>query len=205
MPFLFDNAATIDGLVQQLRVNAWQGAIVGPHGTGKSTLLAMLVPAIEAVGRRSVVVGLRDGQRRLPLSRRELQNLGPTDVLVIDGYEQLGSYSRWRLPKQSRRRGLGLLVTAHSACNLPVLWRTEPSLALVEELINHCLPPHGGLINRQDVEAAWQRHAGNVREVFFALYDQFEARRPIVRITTELPVRVTNPGMATIGRGAPTA
>jgi hypothetical protein len=47
---------------------------------------------------------------------------------------------------------------------------------------------------------AWQRHAGNVREIFFELYDQFEARRPIVRITTDLPDKVTSSFAATVGR-----
>jgi hypothetical protein len=200
MPFLFPNSVTTDDLVRKLQTNGWQGAIVGPHGSGKSTLLAMLVPAIEAVGRRAVMVRLCDGRSRLPLSRRELRRLSASDVLVVDGYEQLGRYPRWRLSRQRRQSGFGLLVTAHGSCNLPELWRTQPSLELVEQLIERCLPTHGGRICRGVVELAWQRHAGNVREIFFELYDQFEARRPIVRITTDLPDKVTSSFAATVGR-----
>ena len=205
MAFLFSDSTTIDHLVRRLGINSWRGAIIGPHGSGKSALLAMLVPAIEAVDRRTVVVCLRDGQRRLPLLRRELQKLGPTDVLVIDGYEQLGGYSRWRLSRQCRRQAFGLLVTSHGPCSLPVLWRTQPSVELVNQLINCCLPPHRGRINRHDVESAWQRHSGNVRELFFDLYDRFEARRAIVRITTDVPPRLTSSVVTTVGHSAPTA
>lgn len=205
MPFMFSDSTTIADLVRRLWANNWRCAIVGPHGSGKSTLLAMLVPAIAAIGRRTVTVCLRDGQRRLPLSRRELQKLGPANVLIIDGYEQLGRFPRWRLSRQCRRNGFGLLVTSHGACNLPVLWWSQPSLDLVEQLIERCLPPHGGQICREDVEAAWQRHFGNVREVFFDLYDRFETRRPIVRITTELPPAITISAAANVGRLAPIA
>ena len=176
MPFLFPDSMTVDDLVRQLRRSEWRGAIVGPHGSGKSALLAMLVPAIEAVGKRAVVVRLHDGQRRLPLSHHEMKDVGATEVLVIDGYEQLGRWQRWRLSRHCRRWRCGLLVTSHSACDLPVLFRTVPSLALVERLIERCLPPHEGRISREDVERVWQRHAGNMREAFFDLYDLFEAR-----------------------------
>ncbi|MEX2137841.1 MAG: hypothetical protein WD894_01165 [Pirellulales bacterium] len=192
IPYQFADTMTIDDAVRRLNEGEWRGAVVGPHGSGKSSLLVMLMPAIEAVGKHVVVVRLHDGQRRLPLSRQEFKQLGTADVLMIDGYEQLGRYERWRLSRQCRRRGCGLLVTSHTPYGLPILFRTEPSLGLVERLIERCLPPHDGRISRQDIEQAWHRHAGNVREVFFELYDRFEARRPIVRITTELPAIVTS-------------
>jgi hypothetical protein len=200
MPFLFPDSVTADDLVRRLQTYGWQGAIVGPHGSGKSTLLAMLIPAIEALGKRAVMVRLCAGQSRLPLSRRDLQRLGATEVLVVDGYEQLGRFRRWGLSRQWRRNGFGLLITAHGSCNLPVLWRTQPRLELVEQLIERYLPTHEGRISHADIALAWQRHPGDVREIFFELYDQFEARRPIVRITTDLPDKVTHSLAAIVGR-----
>jgi energy-coupling factor transporter ATP-binding protein EcfA2 len=175
--FDFGGRATIDDLVQRLAQRNWRGAIVGPHGSGKSTLLAMLLPALEASGRKSMLVRLHNGQRQLPVSYRHFERLGPTSIVVIDGYEQLGHMPRWRLSRQCRRHGYGLLVTSHRRCGLPELFRTEPDLALVEQLIDRSLPPHAGLISRMDIQHAWRRHAGNVREVLFELYDVFEARR----------------------------
>jgi hypothetical protein len=192
IPFQFPNQLTLDELVGRFNRCDWRGAILGPHGSGKSTLLATLLPAIEAKSKHVVLFQLHDRQRRLPLSRQRLNQLGPTDVIVIDGYEQLSRYERWRLLRNCRRRRCGLLVTSHNACGLPVLFRTEPSLSLIERLIERYLPPHADWISREEVEDAWRRHAANVREVFFDLYDRFEVRRPIVRITTELPPIVTS-------------
>jgi hypothetical protein len=200
IPFQFPCAMTSDDVLQRLMEHGWQGAIVGPHGSGKSTLLATLLPALKAAGKHSIVVRLHNGERRLPLSRRELNQFGPADLVVIDGYEQLGRYQRWRLSRHCRRRHFGLLVTSHGACDLPVLFRTEPTLGLIEHLIEHHLPAHEGRIGRQDVQHAWQRHAANVREVFFELYDRFEALRPIVRFTTGLPAVVTSPPAERLGQ-----
>jgi hypothetical protein len=102
--------------------------------------------------------------------------LGRGSILVIDGYEQLGRWRRWCFARGFGLRGCGLLVTAHTDCGLPTIYRTSPDLKMVERLIEYALPPHGGRICRDDVERAWRRNAGNVREVFFELYDRFEAR-----------------------------
>ena len=39
----------------------------------------------------------------------------------MDGYEQLAFWNRLRLKRFCRRRGLGLVVTAHAAAGLPPL------------------------------------------------------------------------------------
>jgi hypothetical protein len=177
IPFDFGENGTVADLVHRLRANNWVGAIVGPHGSGKSTLLSTIVPAVVAAGRRVVFIGLHNGQKRLPLSWRDINWLEAASILVIDGYEQLGRLRRWRLELQCRRRGHGLLVTSHAETGLPVLFRTAPDLATVKRLIEYRLPTHGGRIRPADIEHAWRRHTGNVREVFFELYNVFEARR----------------------------
>jgi hypothetical protein len=115
----------------------------------------------------------------LPISIRKLHRHGEALVLVIDGYQQLGRLHRWRLSSHCRHYGHGLLATSHSDCGLPVLFRTEADLAVVERLIESRLPSHGGRIRGPDIERAWRRQAGNVREVLFELYDLFEARRSL--------------------------
>jgi hypothetical protein len=175
--FDFGGRSTIDGLVDRLAESDWRAAIVGAHGSGKSTLVATLLPAIESAGRRVTLVRLHDGQRRFCESPCRIDRLEPASLLVIDGYEQLGRLRRWRLAAQCRRIGCGLLVTSHHKCGLPVLFRTEPNLSLVQRLVERCLPPHEDRIRSSDIEHAWRRHGGNVREVLFELYDVFEARR----------------------------
>jgi hypothetical protein len=177
IPFDFGGRCSIDDLVHRLAENDWRGSIVGPHGSGKSTLARTLIPALEAEGRIAVLITLHDGERRLPIALRQLDRQGDKLVVVTDGYEQLGRLSRWRLIGHCRRRGYGLLVTAHGNCGLPAIFRTEPDLATIERVVEHSLPPHGGRIYQADLERAWRRHAGNVREFLFDLYDLFEARR----------------------------
>jgi hypothetical protein len=135
------------------------------------------MPAMESAGRVAVLITLGDGQKRLPVSLRQLDRHRDKLVVVIDGYEQLGRLSRWRLISYCRRREHGLLVTAHGNCGLPAIFRTDPDLATIERVVEHSLPPHGGRICRMDLERAWRRHGVNVRELLFELYDLFESRR----------------------------
>ena len=64
--FVFEQGKSLQQLVDVLEANAWQGQITGGHGTGKSTLLAALTPAIEARGRPVSSVTIVAGQRHLP-------------------------------------------------------------------------------------------------------------------------------------------
>ena len=66
MPFLHAAGGDAGMLLERLRQNQWCGQIVGGHGTGKSSLLAALIPAIQDAGRHTLAVELHDGQRRLP-------------------------------------------------------------------------------------------------------------------------------------------
>ena len=97
IPFLFPPGEDAESLVRQLCENGWRGEIVGAHGAGKSALLAALIQSIELVGRRTVLVELHDGQRRLPLDLDRDSRLEPPVVLIVDGYEQLGRWRRFLL------------------------------------------------------------------------------------------------------------
>ncbi len=167
-------------LLAELRGHHWRGAIIGPHGSGKSALLATLTPEIERAGRAVRAIILSDGQRHLPADFPWPGPEEPSGLLIVDGYEQLGWCGRRRLGQFCRRSGWGLLISAHSdtaAGGFPVLLRTSPDLATVQRLVAYHLPPHGGLIQPADVASAFRAHRGNVRETFFALYDLFEQRR----------------------------
>jgi ABC-type dipeptide/oligopeptide/nickel transport system ATPase component len=194
MAYLFPQGRTAAEIVRQFQANDWRSAIVGPHGSGKSTLVATIIPLIEQMGIAVRRISLHDGQRRfpadllqqcLPISRREvpsdeISNSTPRALLVIDGYEQLTWWSRHRLSACCRRNEWALLVTAHADSGLgkiPVLFRTAASLPTVQHLVDDMLPSHYGLIHADEVAAAFNDHGGNVRETLFALYHLFEQRR----------------------------
>jgi len=177
LPYRFAAGETAAGLVRRLGRSGWRGQIVGPHGSGKSALLAALVPAIEEAGRPTFAIELHDGQRRLPLSLRRTPGLDGSTVLIIDGYEQLSHWQRFRVRRFCRRRGLGLLVTAHTAVGLPELWQTASDLELARQIVEQLQREYPSRVTSEDVAERFARREGDMREMLFDLYDLYEQRR----------------------------
>ncbi len=175
--FRFGEGESVQSLVARLQASGWRGQIIGPHGSGKSTLLAALRRELEAAGRSVVAFALHDGQRRLPADKRQLDSLGATELLVIDGYEQLGRLARLSLKRLCRKRQCGLLVTAHADVGLPTLYSTRVDPELAQQVVSGLVPPEDRTIAASDVEQALAAHPGNLREALFQLYDLYEQRR----------------------------
>ena len=176
--FVFPPGDNADALVDRLRQAGWCGEIVGEHGSGKSTLLATLTPAIERAGRRVVVVALHDRQRRPPPGVWSDAGLDCAAVLIVDGYEQLNRWSRLTLKRFCRRRGTGLVVTAHDSVGFPPLYQTIATASLVERIVGQLMCGREGLLTSEEVSECMSRHGGNLRETLFDLYDIYEQRRP---------------------------
>jgi hypothetical protein len=177
IPFVFPAGKHLADLITALRKQGWRGEIVGPHGSGKSTLLATLVPELEGAGRTVIHYALHDGQRSLPVAWRKLPPANASTVVVIDGYEQLSRWNRLRLARWCRRRAAGLLVTTHASLGMPTLFTTATTLETAQQLASELLSSGDRAIAGEDVAAQFRLHAGNLREVFFGLYDLYEARR----------------------------
>jgi hypothetical protein len=103
IPFLFAGDITAETLVARLRMNDWRGQIVGPHGSGKSALLATLIPALERAGQQVLLIELHDAERSLSREFWHGPQLAAATLLIVDGYEQLGRWSRFRLKRFCRR------------------------------------------------------------------------------------------------------
>jgi hypothetical protein len=175
LAFQFRRGESLEQLAAEFAAQNWQGQIVGAHGSGKSTLLAMLLPCLEQMGRSVFKFSLHDGERRLPMRRGQRQSLSPRSVLAIDGYEQLSSWSRFRIKRLCRQSGCGLLVTAHLDVGLPLLYRTVADLEIARRVVRR-LAPAEGTIADSDVRQACQTHQGDLREALFRLYDVYEQR-----------------------------
>jgi hypothetical protein len=191
LTYQFPTPMTAEKLVATLAEQSWRGAIVGPHGSGKTTLLETLKPVLLAAGCRVHAMVLRNGQKRLPAefleavfashsatSSRTEYSLSPGGLLfVVDGYEQLGWLPRLQLDQICRRRRAGLLVTAHTPCGIPTLIQLAPALSLVEQLVWELRSKVSTPVTKTHVAASHACHGSNVREIFFALYDQHERLR----------------------------
>jgi hypothetical protein len=173
MPFLFRDGESAAALVKRLRASHWCGQVIGPHGTGKSTLVESLLPLVAAQGKQIVRVPLpgrdQDAARSGPVT--------PATVLVIDGFEQFGPLQRWAWRWYCWWRGCGLLVTAHRDLGLPTLTTTAVDEALAQRVVASLLPREETRITPNDVSQALRAHQGNLRDALFALYDIYEERR----------------------------
>jgi GTPase SAR1 family protein len=196
--YLFAAEGDLRQMLGRLHAGASWGQIIGPHGSGKTTLLHGLRHELEAAGKQIVLVQLHDGQRRLPATAAESAAWNESTVVVVDGYEQLSRWSRWRLKAACRRRGCGLLVTAHADVGLPLLHETRPSEALAQQLVARLMgsggfyrdlstpepPAHADrdkshptpFIAAEDVSREFAASGGDIREMLFRLYDLFEQR-----------------------------
>lgn len=180
IPFLFVGDESVAGLVARLRDSGWRGEVIGPHGAGKSSLVQTLLPALRDAGRQPRLIQLHAGQRRLPCSWRELAALPATTVIVVDGYEQLSRWWRFRLGRLCARRGYGLVVTSHTPMGLPTLYPFRPNRAAAHAVVEWLLRDRHGpahAITATDVDDAFDASGGNIRETLFRLYDVYEQRR----------------------------
>jgi hypothetical protein len=162
---------TWEELLERLAALRFRAALVGPHGRGKTTLLAELASRLGERAPRTRAVTLHEGDRRLsPAQRATLfHDLTPRDVLLVDGAEQLDRLAWLEVRTRSRAAG-GLVITAHRPGLLPTLHecRTTPELlaGIVEDLAGRRaadrLPSSAELL---------ARHGGNVRDALRDLYD----------------------------------
>ena len=95
----------LGALIETLRRNRLTGQIVGPHGTGKSTLLATLADALERHGYQAEIVDadLFTGS----MSRKN-------QVLLLDSAERIPGRLLRNLLHHAQCCGGGIVVTAHS-------------------------------------------------------------------------------------------
>ena len=150
----------------------YSGAIVGPHGHGKTTFLHELGDRLEDEGFRTRRLFLNDRQRRFNRQdlRKSLSGLGPLDLILLDGAEQLRRLDwhafRWRV-----RKARGLIVTCHEGGLLPTLYECSTSHAVLDTLLEHLVPDKAHAW-RDEAHSLYDKHRGNIREVWFSLYDR---------------------------------
>lgn len=177
IPFFFEPGESIAVLhAGWLKANR-SGQIVGPHGTGKSTLMMewerFLAEQAMPVQRVTITTA-----RPLPThqSMIDWRTVGPSTVLMIDGYEQCSAVRRWRIERSTRARGAGLLITSHRDMNLAWTYRTDCHLervqAIVRWLQRQCEPQ----IGVQDVADVYAACGGSSRELLLSLFDIYRDR-----------------------------
>jgi len=171
----------------RLTAMGWRGAVVGPHGTGKTTLLGRLAEDMARQG--FVVQALRFSEADGPLDaawrgalKQAVAAHGRDLFVLLDGAEQLGAVG-WRHARWLTRAAGGLVITTHHAGRLPTWMRTGADasmlMALVDELLERAAaegeiddPASGGL-DESTADALLQSTGGDMRAALRTLYDRW--------------------------------
>ncbi len=174
--YRFKHGDTMEQLTARFRQMDFRGAIVGPKGRGKTTLLNDFCQHLNESG--EITTGLRLNQSQRPQAMalcEELLARAPLQaIVVIDGAEQLG-WLQWRKIARRVKPFRGLLVTTHRSGRLAKLVRCETNLELLQDLVRAMAPAEFDEV-RQDLDALFRRHRGNFRECLRGLYDQYACR-----------------------------
>jgi hypothetical protein len=159
-----------DELMARLASLRFRAALVGLHGSGKTTLLEDLGARLEERGFRLRRATLHAGDRRLSAAQRRdlLQDPSSSDVLLLDGAEQLGRFA-WREVRARSRAAGGLLISSHLPGLLPTLHECWTSPELLEQILRELLGEAMGL----PAADLFVRHAGNLRDALREMYDVY--------------------------------
>jgi hypothetical protein len=156
----------LETLLSRWHAAGRRGALVGIHGTGKTTRLRALAVRLAVEGWTVVWVQWHDNGTTTPADwRAALRVAGPRTVLCLDGSENLGPFGAYRLRRYTRRAG-GVLATRHRrSLFLPTLAIYAPDAAL--------FAAHAAMLDqdaRGAATTAFAETSGNAHEAFRRLY-----------------------------------
>lgn len=192
IPWMQTSDTTLQSLSHKFLVELGsRGAIIGLHGTGKTTILTHLLPLLGGVRYRHSIdqplqidespeanlvwLQLRAKHQPWRTVQDSRAHWGRGRILVLDGFEQLNRIARYCVIAATQFRKTGLLVTAHDTVPLPTLHKTQMDVETAAEVIRHVHPTWLEDARQSfELRRLLQRHNLNLREVMMEMYDAFE-------------------------------
>jgi hypothetical protein len=146
--------------------------LLGPKGTGKTTLLEDLESHMQRRDHNTHWTRLKQEstQQDRADAIAQLQQLDAQHVCLFDGAEVLNFWQWRRVCKLSRTNGFALIATLHRKRGVPILLRTQPDWPLVEQFVQQLSATYFSETLREHAQQAFQASNGNMREVFRACY-----------------------------------
>jgi hypothetical protein len=162
--FCFLNGSR-EQLIASVERPGFRGAIVGPKGHGKTTLLGELECSLRKLGYTVRLLRFSENRSCSPIPPAR-----PGEMILLDGAEQLQSLEwlafRWRM-----RHARALVITTHCKGRLPTLYRCETTPELLVLLTARLLGDTRRGVDDQDLFELFEKYRGDIREVLRELYD----------------------------------
>jgi GTPase SAR1 family protein len=159
-------------LMDRLETMNFRCAVVGPHGSGKTTLFEQLAEKLNQQGHQIAHVRINEvGQCwGCPSLDQWVASLNTTETVLFDGANHLPRRMWYRLRQHNK-----LIITSHTTGLLPTLITTQTSEAMLRELVREIVDDatYGELEDR--ICHVYQQSDGNLRTAFLSLYDAVAA------------------------------
>ena len=182
LSFEFKSGESMESLLQKWELAGRTGAIVGPMGRGKSTLLRELKRVLE--GRSYSVTHFRLSidsspallfamafqMLRIISSSCLRPNKILTFALLIDGWEQFPQMVQSVLGFVLKTTRTPIWVTAHQATHFPTLYECESSPELFGLLLTR-LDLRTVKLSQDAIAMSYLQENGNIRRAFHQLYE----------------------------------
>ncbi len=162
-------------IMARLKGLNYRAAIVGPEGSGKTTLMETIGAGLQKEGFQTLYVRFDEENKKL---RKDLFKYNPdkltTDhAFLVDGAEQL-SWLAWKFLCLYTKKAGAVIITSHAQAQrirmIPTLLNTTTSPELLYSLVLK-LVGEKHMISGREISRLFESHHGNIRLALRELYD----------------------------------
>jgi hypothetical protein len=172
-----------DALWQQFSQQHGRGALIGPHGSGKTTLMEHLQRDAQQRGWLVRSCFINDttcvtwsvlSNLLIPLAQQKSAQQIPTQriLICIDGAERISPWLWWRFMRRLPADH-ALLITSHRAGRLPTLHQHTTSAALLRWCVEYVMP--NSTLTSEQAHGLFAQYHGNIRDCLRHLYDSWDS------------------------------